>query len=53
MRRAAIYLAAILTSGEINAAPAGYFDLQPGVTLESGDTWVAGGNRYRLYGVQS
>lgn len=53
MRRAAIYLAAVLTSGEINAAPAGYFDLQPGVTLESGDTWVAAGNRYRLYGVQS
>ncbi|MER9651056.1 thermonuclease family protein [Mesorhizobium sp. M0199] len=53
MRRAAIYLAAILISAEINAAPAGYFDLQPGVTLESGDTWVADGNRYRLYGVQS
>ncbi len=33
--------------------PEGYFDLQPGVTLESGDTWVSEGQRYRLYGVQS
>ena len=31
------------------AAPTGYFDLQPGVTLETGDTWVTERKRYRLY----
>ncbi len=35
------------------AATEGYFDLQPGVTLETGDTWITDGKRYRLYGVQS
>ncbi|SDN95886.1 thermonuclease family protein [Ensifer sp. YR511] len=30
-----------------------YLELQPGVTLESGDTWSNNGERYRLYGVQS
>ncbi|MER8374511.1 thermonuclease family protein [Mesorhizobium sp. M0488] len=34
-------------------APDGYFDLEPGITLETGDTWVAEGQRYRLFGVQS
>lgn len=45
--------AAVFTSGSAFAAPAGYFDLKPGVTLETGDTWIAEGKRYRLYGVQS
>lgn len=37
-----------------HAAPKGYFDLRPGVTLESGETWKdQNGKRYRLYGVQS
>jgi endonuclease YncB( thermonuclease family) len=46
---AGIWLAAC----QADAAPEGYFDLQPGVTLETGDTWIAEGSRYRLYGVQS
>lgn len=31
----------------------GYFDLQPGVTLVSGETWKQNGETYRLYGIQS
>lgn len=46
-------VAAVLTGGGAAAAPQGYFDLRPGVTLETGDSWIAGGKRYRLYGVQS
>lgn len=46
-------VAAVLTAGSAFAAPAGYFDLKPGVTLETGDTWIAEGKRYHLYGVQS
>ena len=46
-------VAAVLTAGSAFAAPAGYFDLKPGVTLETGDTWIAEGKWYRLYGVQS
>lgn len=46
-------VAAAFTSGPAAAAPEGYFDLQPGVTLETGDTWITEGKRYRLYGVQS
>lgn len=42
-----------LVTSQADAAPEGYFDLQPGVTLETGDTWIAEGSRYRLYGVQS
>ncbi|MBR7653735.1 thermonuclease family protein [Brucella oryzae] len=53
MKHALITLGLVLCSPTAIAAPEGYFDLQPGVTLESGDTWVAEGQRYRLYGVQS
>ncbi len=35
------------------AAPDGYFNLAPGVTLESGETWSDGAGRYRLFGVQA
>jgi endonuclease YncB( thermonuclease family) len=35
------------------AAQDGYFRLQTGVTLESGDSWIDAGKRYRLYGVQA
>lgn len=35
------------------AAPAGYFDFTTGTVLETGDTWVSDGQRYRLYGLQS
>ncbi len=37
----------------VEAAPNGYFDLTPGITLETGDTWIEAGQKYRLYGVQS
>ncbi|MEK1851947.1 MAG: thermonuclease family protein [Phyllobacterium sp.] len=36
-----------------SAAPAGYFDLTLGARFETGDTWVLGAKRYRLYGLQS
>lgn len=52
MRKALLLLSALLPSAAA-AAPAGYFDLQPGVTLETGDTWISAGKRFRLYGVQS
>ncbi len=35
------------------AAPTGYFDFTTGTVLETGDTWVSAGKRYRLYGLQS
>jgi endonuclease YncB( thermonuclease family) len=35
------------------AAPPGYFDLVPGVTLMTGESWSDGAKNYRLYGVQS
>lgn len=35
------------------APPEGYFDLKPGVTLESGDSWQDGGRHFRLLGVQA
>ncbi|MGO4560202.1 thermonuclease family protein [Mesorhizobium sp. 2RAF21] len=54
MRTAFLCAAALaFAGGWAEAAPQGYFDLQPGVTLETGDTWIAEGWRYRLYGVQS
>ncbi|MBD9524237.1 thermonuclease family protein [Ensifer sp. ENS02] len=52
MRRALVILSALLPAAVL-AAPDGYFDLLPGVTLETGDTWIAEGKRFRLYGVQS
>lgn len=55
MRRRFSFFAAglALASGVAHAAPEGYFDLKPGVTLETGETWLDGSTRYRLYGVQS
>ena len=35
------------------APPEGYFELTPGVTLESGDSWQDGGRHFRLFGVQA
>ncbi|KAA3452224.1 succinoglycan biosynthesis protein exoi [Mesorhizobium sp. SARCC-RB16n] len=46
-------LIAVSLSGPAATAPAGYFDLRPGVALESGDSWTDGGVRYHLYGVQA
>lgn len=53
MRVAALFCMSALLATEAMAAPQGYFNLEPGVTLETGDTWLAGGTHYRLYGVQS
>lgn len=53
MRGAGLFCAAVLLAGEASAAPEGYFDLKPGVTFETGETWISEGVRYRLYGVQS
>ncbi|MGN7882539.1 thermonuclease family protein [Ensifer sp. 22460] len=52
MRKVLILLLALFPTS-VAAAPDGYFDLLPGVTLETGDTWTSDGKRYRLYGVQS
>jgi endonuclease YncB( thermonuclease family) len=35
------------------APPEGYFELKPGVTLESGENWQDGGQHFRLFGVQA
>lgn len=53
MKKAILAFTLTLCPTATIAAPDGYFDLLSGVTLESGDTWVAEGQRYRLYGVQS
>ncbi|WP_104668207.1 thermonuclease family protein [Ensifer adhaerens] len=52
MSRALVLLWTLLPSAAV-AAPVGYFDLVPGVTLETGDTWISEDRRFRLYGVQS
>lgn len=49
----ATLMVSVLSANVCTAAPEGYFDLQPGVTLETGDSWVDEGRRYRLYGVQT
>lgn len=35
------------------APPDGYFELKPGITLESGDSWQDRGRHFRLFGVQA
>jgi hypothetical protein len=35
------------------APPQGYFELKPGVTLKSGDSWEDRGQHFRLFGVQA
>lgn len=34
-------------------SPEGYFELRPGVTLESGDSWRDADQHFRLFGVQA
>lgn len=53
MHRSALLLAGFAFTTPAIAAPPGYFDLKPGVTLETGDTWTDAGKRYRIYGIQS
>ena len=45
-------LAIAALASQASAAPAGYFDLRPGVAIESGETWLQDGKRFRLYGIQ-
>lgn len=40
-------------AGGVSALAADYRPLAPGVTLETGDSWIDYGEHYRLYGVQS
>lgn len=53
MRYPALLLTLTLGATSAEAVPEGYFELRPGVTLESGDSWLDSGTRYRLYGVQA
>jgi endonuclease YncB( thermonuclease family) len=46
-------LAIVAMASQALAAPVGYFDLLPGVAIESGETWIQHGNRFRLFGVQA
>jgi endonuclease YncB( thermonuclease family) len=55
LSRTAIALVAALstTSTFAQTKPSPWFPIPPDATCETGDTWTAGGKRYRLYGVQS
>ena len=55
MRVLAVLIAVSISgpAAAVAAAPAAYFDLRPGVALESGDSWTEAGTRYHLYGVQA
>lgn len=54
MKSAALHLAlAILSTPAAAAPPEGYFELKPGMTLESGDSWRDAGLHFRLFGVQA
>lgn len=54
MRSPALFLALAFGSTPATAAsPEGYFQLKPGVTLESGDSWQDNGQKFRLFGVQA
>jgi endonuclease YncB( thermonuclease family) len=53
MKSPVLLLAVMAAAGSADAAPEGYFELRPGITLESGDSWVDAGTRYHLYGVQA
>ena len=53
MNRVCAFFAVCLACTGANAAPVGYFDLELGVMLETGDSWVADRQHYRLFGAQS
>jgi endonuclease YncB( thermonuclease family) len=46
-------LALAALASHASAAPHGYFDLVPGVAIESGETWIQDGKKFRLYGIQA
>ncbi|MBE1207560.1 thermonuclease family protein [Aminobacter carboxidus] len=54
MKSPALLLALTFGSMPVMAAPPeGYFELKPGVTLDSGDSWQDNGRRFRLFGAQA
>lgn len=54
MKSPTLLLALTFCSTPVSAAPpAGYFELKPGMTLESGDSWRDGARHFRLFGVQA
>lgn len=53
MKRIGISVAAFVALCGSAQAADGYFDLKPGITLVSGETWKQGNQVYRLYGIQS
>lgn len=54
MKSPALLLALAFGSTQAVAAPPdGYFQLETGVTLESGDSWSDGGQHFRLFGMQA
>jgi endonuclease YncB( thermonuclease family) len=54
MKSPALFLVLAIGSTQAIAAPSdGYFQLETGVTLESGDSWSDGGQHFRLFGMQA
>lgn len=54
MRSPALLLALVLAPMSATAAsPEGYFELKPGMMLESGDSWRDGDRHFRLFGMQT
>lgn len=54
MKAPALFVSLIVAFMPATAAPPeGYFELKPGVTLESGDSWHDSGRHFRLFGVQA
>jgi len=54
MKSPALFLSLTVALTPATAAPPeGYFELKPGVTLESGESWQDDGRHFRLFGVQA
>ena len=54
LRPAIALLAALSTTSTLaQTKPSPWFPIPQDAIYETGDTWIAGGKRYRLYGVQS
>jgi endonuclease YncB( thermonuclease family) len=50
---ALLFLVAFGATPAAATSPEGYFELAPGVTLESGDSWTKDDKHFRLFGVQA
>jgi endonuclease YncB( thermonuclease family) len=48
-----LFLLCAMADGTAAGEASSYVALAPGITLETGDSWIDHGERYRLYGVQS